>query len=91
MEVQLLVTRKAKLVRQMLVQKERGLFRCCTMWENGRLVSKPISGFCREQSQAVLSETKTKASVQSSCSSLKYNPLEPTGGCLVVTVPIQVA
>ena len=39
-------------------------------------VSKPISSSCHGKSPTVLSKAKTKASIQSSCSILKYGPLE---------------
>ena len=79
MGVQPPVATKAKLARQMLVLKERGL---CV--RSGRRADSCLKA-------PPLSKIETKASAWSSCSSLHYRPLEPTGDCLVATVPIQVA
>ena len=44
-----------------------------------------------KKSNCVLSKAKTKASVQSAYSILKYSPFEPVGSYEEVLVPIQVA
>lgn len=56
------------------------LLRCRVIWENGD--SHPKARLPRQ--------SKPKASLQSSLPNLRHNYLEPAGGCLVVTVPIQV-
>ena len=64
-------------MKQMLVQKERDFIETlCDMGDWWTLLSKTVSSFCRGKSPAVLSKAKTKASVQSSCSILKYSQQE---------------
>ena len=73
MKVWLPATTIAKLVRQMADAgaQEEVLFRCCVIWENdGTLSQSPFP-----------QQDQDKASVQSSCSNVKYSCLEPAGSC----------
>lgn len=73
MEIWLPVSPKAKFVRQMLVQKERKRFHL------GAMPSGRIADFYFKAH--LLTMNKTKASIQSSHSNLKFSPLEATGCC----------
>ena len=65
MEIRITVATKAKLMRQMLIQKERDVIQVlCDLGEWQTPISKPIS-FCHGKSPTLLSKTKTKASVHS--------------------------
>lgn len=82
MEVQLPVATKAKIVREMLVQKEKGFIQMLSnLGEWQTLISKSTSTFRHGKSpckgQARTCKAKTKASIQSSCSILMYSTLEP--------------
>ena len=60
---------------------KRPLFKCCTIWENGGLLSqKPIPSGKPEESPATLSQTKTEGSTQISISLSKYHTLGATDG-----------
>ena len=60
----------------------KSLFKCCTIWENGRLLSQsPSPPGNPEETPATLSQDKTKGSVQSSFSCFKDHPLGTAGGC----------
>ena len=60
-------------------EKGKGfLFRCGMIWENGRLLSQSPSPLGNpEENPAVLRQTKTKGSMLSSVSHLKYHLWEP--------------
>ena len=56
----------------------RFLFKCCTIWENGRLLSQiPSPPGNPEENSATLSQTKIKGNVQSSFSHSKYHQVLP--------------
>lgn len=60
-------------------EKGKGfLFRCCVLWKNGRLLSQsPSPQGNPEENPAILSQTKTKSSTQTSFSHLKCHLWEP--------------
>ena len=62
-------------------KRKQVLFRCCDLGGWWTPLSEPVSSFCPGNSPAVLKKTKTKASVQRSCSVLKYRLWEPAGSC----------
>ena len=56
----------------------RFLFKCCSIWENGRLLSQiPSPPGNPEENSATLSQTKIKGNVQSSFSHSKYHQVLP--------------
>ena len=83
------VATKVKLVKQMLMQKERGFIQMqgdLGKWRTPN--SKPISSF-RRKSPSALSKAQTKASVWVYSFILKYSPLETAGVCYAALVPFR--
>ena len=91
MGVQLPTTTNRQILEAEIGEKgKKSLFKCCTFWENGRLLSQsPSPPGNPEENTATLSQTTTKGSIQSSFSHLKCHPLGMAGSSWGVIQAIQ--